>query len=300
MRDVSRTVFTAVLEALASARVDPEGLRRLRADTEGLGDWRSWDQWADFLARVENLTRDRGGARWVGEFFSEVPAFAPLGRVYAMVSTPRLNYTLVGRWVGNFLFPLVDCDTVDLKDGRLRQTLTLPESYRDSREFFDLMFGGLVSAPRFLRLPSAHVEMTREPRRAIYTIVPPPPMTLSSRLFRGLRTMLAGSDQEGLRLFSHLIESLQDANRELERQRALIQARAEALEEALLERDELLAENQRVTDQLQKARDELVFALAEERADPLLVELLAAAGHSDHREVIERFLALLRTLPPTR
>jgi hypothetical protein len=59
-------------------------------------------------------------------------------------------------------------------------TVEVPPPHRPSVAFFHLMLGSYRAAPRLLGQEDAIVQMQIDGRRAIYSISPPPDLTLSS------------------------------------------------------------------------------------------------------------------------
>lgn len=284
MRDVSRTAFTAVLDAAERMGLDGGPLRRLREEVSSAGSWVDWSCWVDFLDRVgaESQIRDHGGLRALGQLFPDVSSLAFLRKILTFVASPELMYLAAGRWFGQSLFPDVKCETSELGDGRLRQTLRLPDHWRESTGFFDLMWGALIAGPRLISLGDSHVEVERSSHSASFVIVPPPAMSWVGRSARAVRMLLTGADHEVIKLFSHMVERLQEGNRDVEAQWLRAEARNEALTEAL-------EENRRMAEALAKAREELEFRIQEQDGgDALMGRLRWLARGEPGRQLLTR------------
>jgi len=155
--------------------------------------------WDDYIRFLENVLRVLGGPDEVERLGSEYSSQTGiLGVVASTVVSVRPIYHLGARWYGPSLFSSTRATCEDLPDGRIRQTIEILPGYRDSELFFRLMRAALGSVPRLLAQGRAEVEMELHPKRAVYTITLPPPLTLWNRVrrWRSRRLMLTAAIEE--------------------------------------------------------------------------------------------------------
>ncbi len=178
MSDVLVRVFAPFKGALSERGIPAELL------TEGLpfdvNDFQSakkrisWDVFVLVCERAEKLLGSREELEAVTRKYSIHPRLEFMHRVLAVAATPRDLYWMGTMWFGRMLFNVVEDSFEEFPNGRIRETLSIPQPYRDSPQFFHMMKGVLEAAPTLLGAEHAHVEMDLQPRRAVYTIWLPP------------------------------------------------------------------------------------------------------------------------------
>lgn len=138
----------------------------------------SWDAFCEFNARLEAAWAGRGGLeRFARE---STPEFPELRAVARALLSPRQMLELmvsVGRWA----HPLLETSTLGLDDGRLEVVIRIPESLRDDPPFLRICAHTLAETPRLVGLPSAEVELSLHPRKALMRFATPPSRTLFAR-----------------------------------------------------------------------------------------------------------------------
>ncbi len=174
-------------------------------------------RWDHYTVIVERAAELLGGPEAIEEVASRFGLDRSSGVVAflaARVVSVRHLYALGARWAGPLAFLSTRAQCEDLPDGRIRQVIEILPPYRDCELFFHGMRGALRTAPGLIGQPEANVEMAIEPRRAVYTITPPP--VFWSGRFRRRRA--------SPRVVEAFIAELQEAQEELKR--SLWEARA--------------------------------------------------------------------------
>ena len=188
MSEVSCRTSALILEGLRDRKIPEEKLvLDLPVTVETLRDPRkriSWDLFTRILERTEALCGGPEALERIGEAHIGSPTFEFLRKIARLFVSPRELYWLGSHWFGHSMFWSVDDRFEELPNGHIRETVELTVGLRDSPAFFRLLLGALRSAPRQLAQPDAVVSMNLSPRRAVYEIEPPPPLTLWARLPR--------------------------------------------------------------------------------------------------------------------
>jgi signal transduction histidine kinase len=225
----------------------------------------SWEVFAIILERFEEICGGPQALEAVGYRHQESPAFAFIGRVARLLISAREVYWMGTLWFGRSLFSIVVDRFEELPGGQVRETLEIPKGYRDSPQFFRGMRGALRAAPHLLGQPDAEVQMELSPHRAVYTITPPPPLTLWARWKRGARAVFAArgtieelsAQQEQLRRSN---EELRVANEQVVDQAAQLE-QINRLGRELTEQIELEAVSDAVVELLQVFHPSRGYAL---------------------------------------
>ena len=280
MSDVSCRVSRGILDAIRERDLPEEalvaGLPITPAELRDVGNRISWELLAELLERAEKLC---GGLEALEEIASrhyQLPYFEYFNKVARLFLSARDLYWMGVVWYGPTLFSMIDDRFEELPNGQIRTTLEIPPGYRDSPQFFHLMLGAIRSGPRLLGQGNALVEMRRSPRRAVYDITPPPPLTIWARLRRAARVVFAarGVVEE---LSAQQVE-LKKRYEEVRAANAIVAAQAEALEHQVRERTaELVSANKQLREQIrQRERD--AQALKQSQEQLLASERLASTG----------------------
>jgi len=200
-----------------------------------------WDVLVAVTARLEELF---GGIEALENLYFEFflwPEHMYVPKVARYLLTPSNLYWAGTRWIGPSLFPVIDGCFETLEDGRLRETLVIPDRYADSPQTFALMRGALRAAPSLFDLPPARVEMELRPRRCVFTITLP-----QARPSLRHRISAWFTDRHGRPLLDSLVEQqveLQENYDEIDAAQDQIAEQAKRLEEtnwALQEQNEEL------------------------------------------------------------
>ena len=188
MSEVSCRACALILEGLRDREIPEETLVvDLPVSVAALRNPRnriSWDLFVRILERTEALCGGPEALERIGEAHIGSPTFDFLRKIGRLFFSPRDIYWMGAHWFGHAMFWTVVDHYEELPNGRIRETVELKPGYRDSPAFFRLLLGAIRTAPRHLKLPDAVVQMDLSPRRAVYEIEPPPPLTLWSRLSR--------------------------------------------------------------------------------------------------------------------
>jgi signal transduction histidine kinase/DNA-binding NarL/FixJ family response regulator len=186
-----------------------------------------WDVFCTLSERLAELAGTHGAPAIerlaeVGAYVYDVPEMKRAWSIVGWVASPRSIYWASHVWGGPSMFShLIElrCDT--LPDGRLRLHVGIPQTYRDSPEFFHLNAGVLRAMPRLLGLPDTRVSMELSPRSCVYTVEVPESLTLWARAKRGLRFVSSARDALGELSTQHALLE--------QRYRELVTARDEAV-----------------------------------------------------------------------
>jgi two-component system, cell cycle sensor histidine kinase and response regulator CckA len=146
-----------------------------------------WDAVAELLDRIEQRVGGPAALELEGERSNQVAALEPLRRIAGAFASPRLVYRAIVRWFGPQLVPWIGASYEDLPDGRIRVVMEIPEPLRQCAAFLHYTAGAYRSAPRLLGQPDALVEAEITPRRGVYSILPPPDLTLAARARSAIR-----------------------------------------------------------------------------------------------------------------
>ncbi len=208
MSEVSSQVCLPLVDQVAVRGLTPD--RLLEGLPFTVNDLRSgmrvrWDHFSVLIERVRQalngfeqlrLLPDQGG-------------MALLRALAVAAAGPREIYRAGFGWLGPSLFSNVRVRTADLPDGRLRATVEILPAYRDCPPFFEALNVVLRRTPALVRQAEATVEMELTPRRAVYTIEMPPPLSRGAKLLGGFTRR---SDSE--KLIGDAVRELQERERE--------------------------------------------------------------------------------------
>jgi signal transduction histidine kinase len=200
VNEVSCRACAPIVEAIRERELSPEEL--VKGLSFGVDDLRHssnrvpWDDYAVFLERA---ARALGGGEQLESLAGVYSRSTGILRALAssFVGVQPL-YALGAKWYGPSIFASTRGACEMLPDGRVRVSVEILPPYRDSEEFFRMIRGGLRTTPSLLGQPDAQVEMELHPRRAVYTITPPPALTLWGRIRRTFsrRWVIAETIQE--------------------------------------------------------------------------------------------------------
>jgi signal transduction histidine kinase/DNA-binding response OmpR family regulator len=205
--------------------------------------------WRDFCVLCRSARRACGSDQRLADMGSEVltlPELGRLARVIQLFASAKTVYWVNKRWSGPSLFNHLGNELEELPNGLLRFTITIPPEHEDCPEFFHLNGGVLRRVPRLIGLPDSFIELDIGPRRCVYTIDPPPSVTLWARLRRALSVLFSartaieelGTQQS---LLARRYKELQATREDLEKARdAAVAARVSA-EQALAVKSQFLA-----------------------------------------------------------
>lgn len=217
------------------------------------GDDPDFITWDDFCQLCRNARIACGSDHRLadmGAYVIDLPAVGRFVQIVRLFASPKALYWANKRWTGPAVFrPLVN-EISSLPRGLLRFSVTIPPEYADCPEFFHLNRGVMRNLPRILGLDEAYIELELSPRKGVYTIQPPPSMTLWARIRRAYS----------------VIFSARTAIEELASQQSQLTARLEELEAT---REDLVL-----------ARDEAIRArVAAEEALAVKSQFLATMSH---------------------
>ncbi len=220
MREVSNSSAVFIRDACTRENISFDELARglgglERIEEAGRIDWDVFAELLDrFAVRTSLAALEQAGARTVDD------AFADSIRVIAgAVASSRVLYRAIVRWFAPAAVQNLQLAYFDRSDGTVQITIDVPPPHRPSIPFFHLTLGSYRAAPRLLGQPDALVEMIATDRRVVYTIVPPPDLTLFTRARRAVKIALGArraleelaEQQEQLRLnYRALLESRRD------------------------------------------------------------------------------------------
>ena len=193
--EVSAKIWEPFIVQLRKAGKDPEKLvEGLPVTLDQIQDPRGRLDWDVFAAVCERLEALCGGPEALDEIGSrslESPTHRAVAVVAGLLTTPRMLYKAMDRWFGPSTFRNIQSTFEDLPDGRICQTLVIPDGYRDSPQFFRINAAVFRAAPRLIGLADSLVEFAAFPRRGVFTITPPPSLTVWARVMRSLRAFVS-------------------------------------------------------------------------------------------------------------
>ena len=206
----------------------------------------AWDQFRRLCRNARSACGSDQRLADMGAEVLELPELGRFVRVIQLFASARTVYWTNKRWTGPALFNHLTNELDDLPSGLLRFTITIPPEYEDCPEFFHLNGGVLRRIPRLIGLPDAFVELELSPRKCIYTIDPPPSMTLWARLRRAFTVLFSartaieelGTQQS---LLARRYRELQATREDLESARDAALAAKLAAEQALAVKSQFLA-----------------------------------------------------------
>jgi len=179
-REVSCRALGVVLDAAESRGIPLETLLGTVPVTEKrLRDQNEWISWDAFVRILDNLYEETGRNEdelvQIGYENFGTGSFDFMRQVASFIVRPRDLYWMGTTWFGPTLFTIVNDRFRDLEDGRLEETLSVPEGFPGCRPLFKIMEGAMRAAPSLLRRPDAvvHLELDPEGRTGVYTVRPP-------------------------------------------------------------------------------------------------------------------------------
>src|SRR5579883_277696 len=283
MREVSNNVFGFFREACKRQGVSFDALV---AGVPGLdqmdvrGGRIDWDAFAQVLQRFEELSPHPAAVEEAGTYTAGNEFAEPVRVVAGALASSRLLYKGIAKWFAPSAVRGIQIGYEDLPGGRVRITIDVPEPMRECPQFFRLTLGSYRIAPRLLGQPDALVEMRITPRRAVYTITPPPDLTLFARFKRGMSAALGG----------------RRAIDELATQQAEIRANYDALLRS--RRDFQLVIDNLPAGVVIHQKGTIAYAnaawaswLGAPRADQLVGVSLATLAHPEDRALVERWVS---------
>jgi len=188
--EVSASACKQLLDALEGRGIGrSELLQGLSLSEEDLERPRGRIAWSHFVAILDRAAERLGGPEALEELgatHARRPVATWLPALARTVISPVELYWF-GKWYGQSVFHNVRCNNQRVASNRIQQILTIPNHDPDCPGFFHLMRGVLATTPCLIGLSEARVHMELHPRRAIYTVHTPRPLSLPARLFRRLR-----------------------------------------------------------------------------------------------------------------
>ncbi len=152
----------------------------------------SWDVLTELIERLREELGSDEALRNLGDDYLSSETFTAFRRVGRALSSPKDLYYLGARWAGPSVLPMVRAEMSELDDGRLVQTLTIDEPYRDCPAIFHLIQGILINSPRSWGHGRSRVHLALAPRRGTYTIeVDQSGRGQIGRVFRALTSRVA-------------------------------------------------------------------------------------------------------------
>jgi signal transduction histidine kinase len=184
-------VFAAYLAKLGCA-LEPL-LEGLSIDRTRLEDPRyriSWSVLGQFLERLEVAISPMSLDQF-GESGPELEGNEWFARLAGYFADTKLIYWAMARAFVPFYFPFIRAEYRNVGGRRAELEFTLPEHVTASRQFFLVWLGGIRATPKTLGQGPALVEAKIEPRRAVFRILCPPPLTWGRRAARAVKMVFA-------------------------------------------------------------------------------------------------------------
>lgn len=183
MGDVAAWVVVASLEIAHEMGV-------ARTELEKLFEGLSWSYreichplrsigWDDYLVLLDRLTERVGGMETM-DLIARVTfprAFGVFDRLAGSLASARLFYKVGATRLRPQVFRCTRGEFREISNDRVEVTVRILDGYRDHPPFFHVQRGLLAGAPSILGLPNSQVTMNVRPRRAIYSIDLPNPIT---------------------------------------------------------------------------------------------------------------------------
>ncbi len=164
MSEVSTRVFPFLLTAAREAGLDVgrlvDGLdfseRELRDPRQRV----AWDDYAEFLARLEEGLGGPEALSKLGEKWSDNPGIRFVKRPLRVAADIHTLVTLNNRWFGPHLFSTVHAQAEWLSDTQARIDMRIEAGRRDSPQFFRLAKAAYSDLPTVIGEPRAEVDLT--------------------------------------------------------------------------------------------------------------------------------------------
>ncbi len=209
-------------------------------------DYITWDEFCQLCRNARAACGTNHRLADMGTYVIDLPEVSRFVQIVRLFASPRALYWANKRWTGPAVFrPLVN-EIRSLPHGLLRFSVTIPPEYADCPEFFHLNRGVMRNLPRIIGLDEAYIELELSPRNCVYTIQPPPSMTLWARIRRtysvifSARTAIEELASQQSQLTDRLQE-LETAREDLELARDEAIKAQVAAEEALAIKSQFLA-----------------------------------------------------------
>jgi PAS domain S-box-containing protein len=245
LQEVSTSGVRLLLTALERSKMDVrpilDGLAVSEQELRAPGGRVDWDVWVEIIERLEKHLGGPESLEQFALFSSANGSVHQFQKVAQLISSPAALYRLNSRWGIPNQYRHLRSDCVELAEGRLRISISMPAGYRGSVAVFRASLGVLRGLPRIVGMPESEI-LSREVSSHGMTAVlkPPPPRTLVS---------YAGRLARRVRGLESMIEQLGEQELELEAKSSMLERRvaAQAVVEAALrvseERWRALAEN---------------------------------------------------------
>lgn len=222
-------LFRAVAEQTGADPGPALALLELRSFDDEVPNFISWGVFCGFCRWAKAACGGNEKLAAIGGKFIDRPEFNRTIRVIQLFTSCRMLYWANVRFSGPSMFRHLGNSLRELDGGVLEFTITIPDEYEDCPEFFYLNGGVLQTIPRVIGLPEAFLEMSVTERQCIYTIDPPPSMTIWSRLRRAFSVLW--SSRTALEELAEQQSLLSRRYRELRSTRSdLVRARDDALQ----------------------------------------------------------------------
>ncbi|HGG56320.1 MAG TPA: hypothetical protein ENK31_00815, partial [Nannocystis exedens] len=194
MKDVSGKILGIFRKIGEQTESDLDGIFAGTTSPPQPGDDPDYISWDEFCRLCRNARAACGSDHRLadmGTYVIDLPAVGRFVQIVRLFASPRALYWANKRWTGPAVFRPLQNEISSLPQGRLRFTITIPPDYADCPEFFHLNHGVMRNLPRILGLEEAFVELEVTPRKGVYTIQPPPSMTLWARIRRMLSVLFS-------------------------------------------------------------------------------------------------------------
>ncbi|MFT5442535.1 MAG: signal transduction histidine kinase [Myxococcota bacterium] len=294
MSEVSCRTFGPILSALETRGIPfsvlIDGLPVTEEELNSTESRVSWDSLIEITNRCEELL---GGVENLEEIYFEhftTPRAGMVPSVTKLLVNPRDIYWAGTSWFGPSLFSVIEGEFEELPDGRIRETLVIPDRYGDCPQIFPMIRGGLRAAPSILGLTAAEVELQASTRKAIFTITPPKSRRgllsyfvemMTRRRGIGVVKALASQQTQVQQSFKRLGEAhdrIAAQAKRLEVVNSALLNKNDELETRVLERTAKLEATNRVLASEVEERRRTASDLAHSREQLRIVERLASVG----------------------
>lgn len=153
----------------------------------------TWDEFAIYCQRLEDLLGGPEASLELGQVFLTTPVYGPLLQFGGLFTSSKWLYHIALRWFGPMMTPAIkNSDFKEINAQTIQFKLSSPAHLTDSPAVFRIIASLFRYGPTLLGIQPSVVSLQIRPHQAIYILQMPPSLTLPARLKRALHSAWSG------------------------------------------------------------------------------------------------------------
>lgn len=194
---INKRSFDVLIQAAEQHGISEEHLTRelsfTHADLLKHQGYVTWDEFATYCQRLEDLLGGPEAILEIGQVFLTTPVYGPLLQFGGLFTSSKWLYHIALRWFGPMMNPAIkNSDFKEINAQTIQFTLSSPAHLTDAPAVFRIIASLFRYAPTLLGIQPSVVSLQIYPHQAIYTLQMPPSLTLPARLKRALHSAWSG------------------------------------------------------------------------------------------------------------